>query len=92
MTKIYKLSRADECLHSRYISAVVVADSPEHAASIHPSGRDAGWVEDSARRSADEDPLWVRSQAEVIVEELGEASPSVRMGVVVSDFLVESVV
>jgi hypothetical protein len=59
---LYKISQTTNNDYDTYDSAVVVAESIEHAQNMHPSGSQDAWGNFS----------WVRRKSDVTVEFLGE--------------------
>lgn len=60
-----------------YDSAVVVADSPEEARLMHPSGDDSNW---------NDTDTWAEKIGQVDVIYLGKASVALSKGVVLASF------
>lgn len=82
--KIYKIedNRDNGPRWDVWIGAIVVAESPEDAKKIHPSGGEFVEWSGSGRRNYD----WVDKYSEIDVEEIGEANPNIERGVVLDSY------
>lgn len=79
--KLYLISQTENTTYDCYRSAVVAAETPEIARTMHPDGyskpHDWRW---------DDCYTWVDDPKQVKVQELGEALPGTKRGVICTDF------
>ena len=86
--KLYLLTRDEKTDWDTYDSAVVAAESPEDARSIHPDSDK--FRQDPMRMNLDpwesRFPTWAKTPIKVKVKELGQAAPGVKRGVICASF------
>ena len=83
--KLFRISQGVNNDYDTYDSAVVCAESAEQARDIHP-GRYVEHPIDWEKAANERYSAWCWHRDEVCVEEVGEAAPSTKPGVVVASF------